>query len=561
MRSTSLQKDNMIAKSTVTEATTLSKEVRDQIHQAIEEKLVTRIWEKDATVWKEDHKLQEAIEDRLGWLDVTDTMIEHRKEIVEFAEQVKKDGYTAVVMLGMGGSSLCVEVIRDTFGIKEGYPKLLILDSTHPDQIHDIERSIDFAKTLFIVASKSGTTLEPNCYYDYFWEKLAHLGEDRRMHFCAITDPGTPLEKLGDERQFRHVFANPPDIGGRYSVLSYFGIVPAALIGVDIEELLSRASSEAGLSRAEDERNTSLVLGVFLGSSARAGRDKLTIVTDPELRSFGYWAEQLIAESTGKEGKGILPIEGESTEAARQQSEHRLYVHLTYGDHALGEEERTKPHHLELHVMERPSLGAQFFRWEFATAMAGYYLGINPFDEPNVAESKAKTNEMLSSYDGKTPLTFPDVKAMVDGVTIAGNDAGSGPLPQVLDEWITKHTKPDSYIAIMAYLDRNEATMLALESLRDKLSLRHHLPVTVGFGPRFLHSTGQLHKGGPATGIYIQLIDSSKEDIAIPGKPYTFGTLILAQAIGDFEVLRKHDRPVINFNFGGEPIAKLSEIV
>ena len=545
----------------ITEETTLSKEVLDLVQQTIKQNLATRIWEKDTTVWKIDRTLQESIEERLGWLDVPNFSLEHRKEIIEFAEQVRNEGFTSVVVLGMGGSSLCVEVIRDTFGVKEGYPKLFVLDSTHPDQVRDVERSVELTKTLFIVASKSGTTLEPNCYYEYFWEKLATFGDDRGTHFCAITDPGTPLEKLGIERQFLRVFQNPADIGGRYSVLSYFGIVPAALIGVDIEELLSRASSSAGQSRMEDERNIPLTLGAFMGQGAIAGRDKLTVIADPELRSFGYWAEQLIAESTGKEGKGILPIEGESLEAMQQQEGCRLYVHLTYGDHSLDDEERAKPHHLELHVLEQAGLGAQFFLWEFATALAGHYLGINPFDEPNVAESKTKTNEVLSNYNGNTSMVFPAVKATLDGIAIAGEDSENNSLQQTLDRFITKHTKPNSYIALMAYLDRNEDSMKALASLRDKLSLQYQLPVSLGFGPRFLHSTGQLHKGGPATGIFIQLIDTPKEDLAIPGKPYSFGTLIHAQAIGDFEVLRKHERPVINFNLGKDPIGGIGKLV
>jgi glucose-6-phosphate isomerase len=535
--------------SAASEKTTLSKQVLSFVHHAIDEHLVKRIWEKDPKVWKDDPKIGEAIGERLGWLDVPDFVLSQYKEITAFAKQVCADGFTSVVVLGMGGSSLCVEVIRDTYGPKEGYPRMLVLDSTHPDQVGDIEHAVDLDHTLFIVASKSGTTLEPNCYCQYFWEKLAHLGDDRRLHFCAITDPGTPLEKISDRDKFRHTFSNPPDIGGRYSVLSYFGMVPAALMGVDIEELLSRASSEAGQNHTEEERNAGLVLGAFLGNGAKIGRDKLTIVADPELRSFGYWAEQLIAESTGKEGKGILPIEGESELAAEEQSNHRLYVHLTYGEHSLDEEEREKPYHLELHIMENAGLGAQFFRWEFATALAGHYLGINPFDEPNVAESKAKTNEMLDGYDGKTTLKYSGGESPVDAST-----------PRTLEEFISQHATEDSYIAIMAYINRTKESISALQTLRKKLSLKYHVPVTVGFGPRFLHSTGQLHKGGPATGIFIQLTDTPKEDRAIPGKPYTFGTLILAQAIGDFEVLKKHERPAIHFDLGTDAITALPRL-
>ena len=519
------------------EETVLPPELQRAIANAIEQKIPTRVWEKDASVWSTDAKVQESIKERLGWLDVSDWSLQHLTEITDFAKQVQKDGFTHVVILGMGGSSLCVETLRDTFGSKEGWPKLLVLDSTHPDQVRAVERACDLKKTLFIVASKSGTTLEPQCYYDYFWQELEFLGNDRRLHFVAITDPGTPLENMGDERGFRKVFPNPPEIGGRYSVLSYFGVVPAALAGIDIEKVLSKASSEAGLSRAEEDRNTPLVFGLFLGDNAKNGRNKLTIVTPPELRSFGYWAEQLIAESTGKTGKGILPIEGESAAAQKEQADHRVYAHLTLGDAALDETEEVKPAHFVLHLEEIYDIGAEFFRWEFATAIAGERLGINPFDEPNVAESKAKTNEVLASYDASKALP---------------HDPSFGAVPNspALDSFLKSNLKFDSYIAIMAYIERNEASQKAFAELRDKLSLKYHVPVTVGFGPRFLHSTGQLHKGGPADGVFLQFVDTPKEDIPIPEKPYTFGTLIRAQAIGDFETLKKHERAVMSFDLG-----------
>ncbi len=526
----------------------LSKSVVDALDQAIADRLPTRIWEKDTTVWSSDPNVQKIIQNRLGWLDVPDWSLEHLKEITDFARSVHSDGITHVVILGMGGSSLCVEVIRDTFGNKQGYPSLLVLDSTHPDQILEIERACDLSKTLFIVASKSGTTLEPECYLEYFWNTLENLGSERGSHFAAITDPGTPLEKLGRAREFRHVFSNPQDIGGRYSALSYFGMVPAALAGIDIELLLSRASSEAGLSRSEEERNVPLAFGIFLSYNAQHGRDKLTIVTPPELRSFGYWAEQLLAESTGKLGKGILPIEGESPKAMLEEAEHRVYVHLTLGEEQLPEEYRSKPEHLELHLINISGLGAQFFRWEYATAVAGRILGINPFDEPNVAESKAKTNEVLSGYNvTQTLVCDPGF-----GVSASG---------QILDEFISANIKPDGYIAVMAYINRNMASIAALDSLRDKLSLKYHVPVTVGFGPRFLHSTGQFHKGGPATGTFVQFVDTPQEDVPIPGKPYTFGTLNRAQAIGDFETLQKHGRPVVSFDLGSNAVAGLTQLL
>jgi transaldolase/glucose-6-phosphate isomerase len=541
-----------------TEATTLSEDLREAIGEAINNRLATRIWQRDTSVWNVDAEGKRSVETRLGWLDAPKFSLGHLQEILDFANEAHKDGITSVVVLGMGGSSLCVEVLRDICGTKTGCPKLLTLDSTHPDQLSDLEKAIDIETTLFIVASKSGTTLEPDCFYRYFWHKLEYLGAKRAQHFVAITDPGTALEKLGNEQKFRHVFSNPPDIGGRYSALSYFGMVPAALTGIEIEEILSRASSEAGDSRTEDDRNTALTLGLFLGYNALQGRDKLTVVASQSLASFGYWAEQLIAESTGKQGKGIVPLEGESEQATREQEDRRVYVHLTAGEETLPDDDRAKPHHLELHLQDNLSLGAQFFRWEFATAIAGSMLGINPFDEPNVAESKAKTNAVLKEYKGKDALKFPDVRGDVEGVNVSGEKPGAS-LTQTLHQFLATKVQDDGYIAIMAYVDRDESAMQALDALRDKLSLRYHVPVTVGFGPRFLHSTGQLHKGGPANGTFIQFVDTPKKDIAIPEKPFSFATLVRAQAIGDFEALRSHDRPVISFDLGTASIQVLQK--
>src|SRR5436190_2314562 len=323
------------------EKSTLSPEMQRAVANAITEKLPSRIWARDTSVWTQDATVAKNIENRLGWLDAPDWSIERIPQIKKFADAIMSDGFEHVVVLGMGGSSLCVEVLRDSFGVAEGRPKMHVLDSTHPDQVFAIEQACNLQKTLFIFASKSGSTLEPECYYNYFWERLAN-DPRRSQQFVAITDPGSPLEKLADERQFRAAFINPQDIGGRYSALSYFGIVPAALMGIDIEELLSRAGSEAGLSKAEEDRNIPLTLGVFMGRGAADGRDKLTIVSDPELSSFGAWAEQLIAESTGKMDKGILPVEGESERARGEDEQYRLYVHLTLGDRSLSAENLAK---------------------------------------------------------------------------------------------------------------------------------------------------------------------------------------------------------------------------
>jgi hypothetical protein len=445
-------------------------------------------------------------------------MHERCPELKAFAEACAADGLTHTVLAGMGGSSLAPEVLRATFGVGSGMLDLIVLDTTHPDQILAVERALPWERSLFVIASKSGTTTETLSHFAYFWEKV---GDGSK--FVAITDPGTPLEALAREKGFRATFLNPPDIGGRYSALSYFGLVPAALVGIDLDGLLDRAieAAHACVPYVPPADNPGAWLGAAIGEAARAGRDKLTLVLDERIRTFGYWVEQLIAESTGKEGKGIVPVEGEDLGAPDVYGQDRMFVTLGGGGlhDAVRPLEAAGHPIVHLDVTDPLQIGGQFFHWEFAAAVAGSVLGINPFDQPNVQEAKDNTRRLLAS--GEVP------------------DPGYGDLAELLGKVGT-----GDYVAIQAYLPRNEGIERRLHGARLRLRDRLKVATTVGFGPRFLHSTGQLHKGGPNTGVFIQVVEQPEADLPIPGQRYSFGTLLAAQAAGDLQSLQAHGRRV-----------------
>jgi len=461
--------------------------------------VVERIWKRDHTVWKPDPT---EISDRLGWLDVMTTMRARADELDSFAKQASADGLRNVVLSGMGGSSLAPEVFSKTYGANG--LRLTVLDTTHPATVARVTDEHPSEETLYVVASKSGTTLETNSHLEHFWSFLP-----KGSHFVVITDPGTPLEKLARERDFRAVFLNPPDIGGRFSALSLFGLVPAGLIGAPIVELLDAADEMARACRASDD-NPGLWLGAVIAEAAMNGRDKLTVELPASIESFGVWIEQLIAESTGKEGKGILPVVGEGLGAPQVYGVDRLFVSHT---------DAPAPS-VELPDEGRASFGGEFFRWEFATAVAGAVLGINAFDQPNVAGAKKATSEILDA--GVTESAqLDDISSLLDSV------------------------RPGDYIAIQAYLDPTDKAAGDLQRARIALRDRFHVATTVGFGPRYLHSTGQLHKGGPNSGVFIQIVDEERiGDVPIPSKPFSFGALIDAQALGDLRSLRAAGRRV-----------------
>jgi glucose-6-phosphate isomerase len=487
------------------------------------------------------------IGNRLGWLTIADQMLDEADDIKAFAAQCRADGLTDCVLLGMGGSSLAPEVFRRSFGQTGGGLRLQVLDSTDPGAVLSIERSIPLDRTLFIVSSKSGGTIEPLSLFRYFFEKSGRNGSQ----FIAITDPGSGLQKLAEESGFRRVFNADPDIGGRYSALSHFGIVPAALMGVDITAVLERAQVAEQACQAHDssESNSGLWLGLTLGQLAARGRDKATFVVGEPISSFGLWVEQLIAESTGKHGKGILPVADEPLGEPDDYGADRVFIHLQRKDapepgFVTPLMELAKAGHPTLTVdFEGPEdLGRIMFFAEFATAVVGWVLGINPFDQPNVQEAKDNTNKVLEQFSSEGKL--PDVE-----------DADDEALRALFAE-----AAPPKYVAIMGYVEPSERLDRAVTALRLAIREATKATTTFGYGPRFLHSTGQFHKGGPADGVFLQLVHDGEEDVEIPEAGYTFGTLKNAQATGDLNTLRAHGLPAERVRLDGDPAAAVDNL-
>jgi transaldolase/glucose-6-phosphate isomerase len=531
-------------------------------------RVAERIWARDPDLWKPGDAAHAAvIGNRLGWLDVPLTMRGRVAELVELAGEVHRAGYADAVLLGMGGSSLCPEVLRSSFGSAAGYPVLHVLDTTDPEAIVNLERHLDIRRTLFLVASKSGTTLETSSHLAHFWEAVTAAGvTEPGRQFIAITDPGTPLAALATERHFRRLFENPGDIGGRYSALSYFGLVPAAVMGLDVGLLLDRALTMRAACGAATppEHNWGLELGSALSLAHAAGHDKVTILAPPQITGFSLWAEQLIAESTGKEGKGYVPIGEEPVGKPAVYGDDRLFVLLRLGDEPSQvdmQDEALVAAGLPLLILEMRDaydLGAEFFRWEFATAVAAVSLQIDPFDEPNVKESKDNTGAVLAAYEKSGSLPEEAPTASGDGTLVYGGGP-AGSVEQALLAHLGE-AQPGDYVAIMAYVDPDNANAGALEEFRTAIRDRYRVATTMGFGPRFLHSTGQLHKGGPNTGVYIQVTSDDSVDASIPGKPFTFSVLKGAQAAGDLQSLRDHGRRVIRLHIAGSLDSRLEQL-
>jgi transaldolase/glucose-6-phosphate isomerase len=490
----------------------LEQAVAGRLRRAVDDDVVHRIWHRDGTLWAPEGTAE--VTDRLGWLDIGEKMLECVDDLEGFADEVRAAGYTDVVLCGMGGSSLAPEVFRRSS--PDQRMTLHVLDSTHPDVVQATVDAIDLDKTLFVISSKSGGTVETMSQF-----KLFHERQSDGAHFAAVTDPGTSLAALGRENGFRRVFENDPEIGGRYSALSYFGLVPAALIGVDVRAVLETAL-QAATNCQRNDGNSGLWLGITLGELARNGRDKLTFVVDEPLSSFGLWVEQLVAESTGKHGRGILPIADEPLVDPSAYGPDRVFLHIAVSDEDNAERVAAlrKAGHPTITVRaEGPAdLGRVFFHSEFATAVAGWVLEINPFDQPNVQEAKDNT-----------------AKALAEGPQDV--DPGS------LDDLLTG-LQPPSYVAILAYLPYSDEIDAAAARLRERLVTEHGVATTFGYGPRYLHSTGQFHKGGPATGCFVELVDDAS-GVPVAGESYDFGTLIRAQADGDLATLRAHGLPAV----------------
>jgi glucose-6-phosphate isomerase len=508
---------------------------------------VERMWARDHRLWKQDPT---DITNRLGWLTIIEYMKDRAEELRTFATSAQKRGIRDVVLLGMGGSSLGPEVFRATFGPSRGFPRLWVLDSTVPGWVQQVTQAIDPARSLFILASKSGGTIEVMSLFAHFWERVHQTpGHQGGAQFLAITDPGTGLEKLAAEHRFWRIFTNPPDIGGRYSVLSYFGLVPASLMGIDVTQLLSRATAMAQACRIQPPlgENPGAELGATMASLAQAGRNKITMIASPQISTFGLWAEQLLAESTGKEGTGLIPVANEPVVSPTAYGTDRLFVYLRLKgdqnrqlDRQIAGLARKGHPILTLTLRDRYDLAGEFFRWEVATAIAGHLLGIHPFDQPNVQESKDNTSRVLESIQstGRLPkqLTATSAQAAAQ---------------------LKRQCRPGAYVAILAYTTPSSKMELAIRSLRRALVSHHHVTTTAGYGPRYLHSTGQLHKGGPKSGIFLQLIDPMTPDLRIPGKPFTFRTLAQAQAAGDIQALQAHGQQAIVLPLGKNPIATI----
>ncbi len=543
-----------------------SKPVEDAIAEMDAHHIGMRIWERDATVWKDHPAVAAKIRDRLGWLDVFSTIDLDRLKALQARTRSEDIGH--VVLLGMGGSSLAPEVLSQTFGPQPGYPRLLMLDSTDPGYIHHIESQIDLSKALFIVASKSGGTIETASFFKYFYDRTGGRG----AQFIAITDAETSLEAEARAKGFRDVFINPSDIGGRYSALSYFGLVPAALIGLDLDALWASAlrMAKASGKKITGKDHPGITLGAALGVLGKDGRDKVSIFTSPSIATFGNWIEQLVAESTGKEGVGLLPVVGATVGMPHDYATDRLFIYLRVdGDDNAEIDERFAMLQqagqpcITLSLPDRAALGGEFFRWEFATAVAGRVLGINPFDEPNVTESKQNTARLLEYYSahGSLPAMTPEISE--GGVSLYVPEAQAAVLRQTAQQQrfeiniagllatLVNNTHAGDYFALLAYLPMTADVDASLNDIRRRLRHVTRRATTIGFGPRFLHSTGQLHKGGLNNGVFIQITCRDERDIAIPGEPYTFGVLKAAQAAGDLEALVAKQRRAVRLHLEG----------
>ena len=530
---------------------------------------IARVWAQDATVWTGEDENQ-----WLAWLDIVEDELADAQKYTKLADDIKSAGFTDVLLMGMGGSSLCPEVLAFTFGKTNFH----ILDSTVPAQITTVEAKIDLAKTLFIVASKSGSTLEPNCFKQYFFERVAELvgRENAGKQFIAITDPGSKMERVATDDGFRHIFHGLPQIGGRFSALSAFGMTAAAAMGLDVEQFLQHASEMVDACRDYDPAtNPGALLGLTLGACHAHGRDKLTIFTSPEIHDLGAWLEQLVAESTGKKGVAIIPVDREPMRAAASYGNDRVFVFLSVkGDTSFDEQRadiEAAGHPVVTVQMDTiDNLGQEFFRWEFATAVAGSVMKINPFNQPDVEAAKIEARKITDEYEqtGKLPNETPFYKEPgfalfardEDAATFKG-EVESETAENYLRNFVNSDVGPGDYFAILAYVEMNGQNVKLLESLRKRVLEIKSVATCLGFGPRFLHSTGQAYKGGGNNGVFLQITSDDEFDIAVPEQKYTFGVVKAAQARGDFQVLLDRGRRALRIHLGADVASGLEKLV
>jgi transaldolase/glucose-6-phosphate isomerase len=536
---------------------------------------VRRLWERDASVWTGTDEAK-----WLGWLDIVDHQIAEAGALERFAEEVRREGFRHVLLLGMGGSSLGPEVLARTFGRQPGAPEMLVLDSTDPSQIRSLDERIDIAKTLFIVASKSGSTLEPNIFKQYFFDRAKQVvgAEKAGRHFVAITDPGSKMQQVAEQDRFRHVFFGVPEIGGRYSILSHFGTVPAAAMGLDLCRFLetTRIMVRSCGRDVPPAVNPGVQLGLMLGVAAKQGRDKVTLIASPRLADFGAWAEQLIAESTGKQGKALIPVDAEPLGAPSAYGDDRVFVHLRIAGEAVEEQEQVLAalegagHPVvRIELADPYQLGQEFFRWEIATAVAGAVIGINPFDQPDVEASKVKTRELTAQFEktGRLPAETPLLEEA--GIRLYADPKNADSLASAAREktlagYLRAHLDRlgrADYFAVLAYIEHNAANTETLQRVRAQVRDRKRVATCLGFGPRFLHSTGQAYKGGSDSGVFLQLTCDEANDLLVPDQRYSFGVVKAAQAQGDLAVLSERGRRALRVHLGPNVSAGLAALV
>jgi transaldolase/glucose-6-phosphate isomerase len=535
---------------------------------------VRRLWQQDASIWTDTDENK-----WLGWLNIAGEQQQTIRRFTNFAAEVRDAGFAHVLLLGMGGSSLCPEVISKSFGKIEGFPELHVLDSTDPAQVKSFENKIDLANTLFIVSSKSGTTLEPNIFKQYFFARTKDVvGEDQAgSRFIAVTDPGSKLRQEAERDRFRKIFLGVPTIGGRYSALSDFGLVPAAAAGIDVAKFLDRTSAMVNACGADvsPKDNPGVILGAVLGTAHKQGRDKLTVISSPEIHDLGAWLEQLIAESTGKNGHGVIPVDREAMGRLEVYGDDRVFVYLrsektadASQDAAIAELQTAGHPVISISVADVYNLGQEFFRWEIATAVAGSIIGINPFDQPDVEASKIATRKLTDAYEqtGALPAEAPFFET--EGVKLFANQENTAALQEAaaersLDGYLKAHLdrlQERDYFALLAYVEMNDEHEQSLQRARTIVRDQKRVATCLGFGPRFLHSTGQAYKGGPNSGVFLQVTCDDANDLPVPDQKYTFGTVKAAQARGDFEVLNERSRRALRVHLGTDVSRGLTKL-
>ncbi|MGA8143476.1 MAG: bifunctional transaldolase/phosoglucose isomerase [Candidatus Acidiferrales bacterium] len=536
---------------------------------------VKRLWARDASLWSNTDEAN-----WLGWLTIADDEIAHSRDFKQIADDIRQNGFTHAVLLGMGGSSLCVEVMKLTYGKIEGHPEFLVLDSTDPAQLRTLASKFDITKTIFIVSSKSGSTLEPNIFKQYFYDQVKQAigSEGAGKRFIAITDPGSHLQKVAEADGFRHIFFGVPSIGGRYSALSNFGMIPAAIQGLDVPRFLDRVAEmvHACASVVPADENPGAILGAILGTLQKAGRDKVTIVTSPGISDLGAWLEQLLAESTGKQGKGLIPVDREQLGSPHVYGADRVFAYLRLQsapdpkqDEGVAVLEKAGQPVVRIAVPNIYELGQEFFRWEIATAIAGSIMGINAFNQPDVEAAKIATKNLTSEYEknGSLPAEYPFFEGT--GVKLYTDDKNAAELKKVaggdltLSGYLRAHLNrlhAGDYFAMLAYIEMNDAHETALQTIRHTIRDKKRVATCVQFGPRFQHSTGQAYKGGPNSGVFLQITCDDAADIPVPDQKYTFGVVKAAQARGDFQVLAERDRRALRIHLGADVAAGLRSL-